>query len=176
MFIYVDLNYSLVSSGLSLKNLFYYSISCKEDCVCAQSLDGMWLFVTPWIVAHQAPLSMRFSRQGFWIGSPFPPPGDLLDPEIELKSPASPRSSIGKLITTEPPRKADWLATNSFHFCVSENDFTLSFSLLLVLPHIGCALNCGQHFSKPLFILLHVFLPFSDCIISICLHVHSFFW
>ena len=35
------------------------------------------LFVTPWIVAHQAPLSMRLSRQEYWNGLPFPSPGDL---------------------------------------------------------------------------------------------------
>ena len=36
----------------------------------------VWLFVTPWTVAHQAPLSMRFSRQEYWRGLPCPP-GDL---------------------------------------------------------------------------------------------------
>ena len=35
-------------------------------------------FVTPWTVARQAPLSMEFSRQEYWIGLPFPSPGDLL--------------------------------------------------------------------------------------------------
>jgi len=39
--------------------------------------------VTPWTVAHQAPLSMEFSRQEYWSGLPFPSPGDLTDPEIE---------------------------------------------------------------------------------------------
>ena len=33
--------------------------------------------VTPWIAAHQTPLSMGFSRQEYWSGLPFPPPGDL---------------------------------------------------------------------------------------------------
>ena len=37
----------------------------------------VWLFVTLWIVAHQAPLSVGFSRQEYWSGLPFPPPGDL---------------------------------------------------------------------------------------------------
>ena len=37
----------------------------------------------PWTVAHQAPLSMRFSRQDYWSGFPFPPPGDLPNTEIE---------------------------------------------------------------------------------------------
>ena len=43
---------------------------------------------TQWTVAHQAPLSMGFSRQGYWSGLPFPSPGDLPDPGIKLRSPA----------------------------------------------------------------------------------------
>ena len=39
--------------------------------------------VTPWIVAHQAPLHGIFSRQEYWSRLPFPPPGDLPDPGIE---------------------------------------------------------------------------------------------
>ena len=49
------------------------------------------LFVTPWTVARQAPLSMGFSRQEYWSGLPCPPPGALPDPGIErvsLRSPA----------------------------------------------------------------------------------------
>ena len=47
--------------------------------------------VIPWTVAHQAPLSMGFSRQEYWSELPFPLPGDLPNPGIEsmsLKSPA----------------------------------------------------------------------------------------
>ena len=43
--------------------------------------------MTPWTVAHQAPLSMEFSRQEYQNGLPFPPPGSLPDPEIEPVSP-----------------------------------------------------------------------------------------
>ena len=39
----------------------------------------IWLFMILWIIAHQAPLSMGFSRQEYWSGLPCPPPGDLLD-------------------------------------------------------------------------------------------------
>ena len=46
------------------------------------------LFVTPWTVAHQAPLPMGFSRQEYWSGSPFPSLGDLPGPGIEPGSPA----------------------------------------------------------------------------------------
>ena len=48
-------------------------------------------FATPWTVAYQVPTSMGFSRQEYWSGLPFPPLGDLPDPETEppsLKSPA----------------------------------------------------------------------------------------
>ena len=45
-------------------------------------------FVTSWTVAHQAPLSMGFSRQEYWSGLPFPSLGDLPNPGIEPVSPA----------------------------------------------------------------------------------------
>ena len=48
------------------------------------------LFATPWTVAHQALLSMGFSRQEYWSGLPCPPPGDLPNPGIEPVSPMSP--------------------------------------------------------------------------------------
>ena len=48
------------------------------------------LFVTPWTVAHQASLSMGFSRQERWSGLPFPPPGDLPDAGIKPPSPGTP--------------------------------------------------------------------------------------
>ena len=59
----------------------------------------VWLFVTPWTVAYQAPLSMEFSRQEYWSGLPFPSPGDLPNPEIEPRSPALQADSL----PSEPP-------------------------------------------------------------------------
>ena len=53
--------------------------------VAAQSLSCVPLFVTPWTVAPQACLSMRFSRK-YWSGLPCPPLGDLPDPGIEPES------------------------------------------------------------------------------------------
>ena len=50
-------------------------------------LNSIRLFATPWTVAHQAPLSMGFSRQEYWSGLPFPSPGDLPNPGIEPGSP-----------------------------------------------------------------------------------------
>ena len=45
--------------------------------------------MTPWTVAHQAPLSMGFFRQEYWSQLPFSSPGDLTDSGIELGSPCT---------------------------------------------------------------------------------------
>ena len=63
------------------------------------------LFATPWTVAHQAPLSMGFSRQEHWSGLPFPAPGDLPDPGTEPMSSAL----TGGFVTTESPGKPTFL-------------------------------------------------------------------
>ena len=66
-----------------------------------KSLSRIRLFATPWTVAHQAPLSMGFSRQEYWSGLPFPSSGDLPDPRIKLSSPALQADSL----TSELPGK-----------------------------------------------------------------------
>ena len=59
--------------------------------VCAlRHFSCAWLFVIPWTVAHQAPLSIGFSRQDYWSRLPCPAPGDLPNPGIELMSLMSP--------------------------------------------------------------------------------------
>ena len=67
----------------------------------AKSLSCVQLFATPWTVAHQAPLSMGFSRQEYWSGLSFPSPGDLPDTGIEPRSPALEADTL----TSEPPGK-----------------------------------------------------------------------
>ena len=77
-------------------------------------LDGhVLLFSTPWTVAHQAPLSMRFPRQECWSRLPFPSPGDLSDPGTEpmsLEAPAlagsffptaSPGNPVGHVVVVQ---------------------------------------------------------------------------
>ena len=50
--------------------------------------------VTPWAIARQSLPSMGFSRQEYWNGLPFPPPGDLSDPGVEPRSPAFQADSL----------------------------------------------------------------------------------
>ena len=68
-----------------------------------KSLSRVRLFATSWTVAHQAPLSMGFSRQEYWSGLLCPPPGDLPDPGIKTTSPelqvdSLPLSHLGTLL------------------------------------------------------------------------------
>ena len=67
--------------------------------VCAQSLSHVWLFVTLWTGAPQAP---GFPKQEYWSGLPFPTPGDLPDSGIEAAYLASP-ALAGRFFTTVPP-------------------------------------------------------------------------
>ena len=60
-------------------------------------LSRVRLFVTPGTVAHQAPLSLGFSKQEYWSGLPFPPPGDPPGPGIKPVPPAL----AGGFFTTE---------------------------------------------------------------------------
>ena len=74
-------------------------VKCKVKKVKVRSLSHVQLFVTPWTVAYQAPLSMGFSSQEYWSGLPFPPPGDRPNPGIEPRSPALQADAL----PSEPP-------------------------------------------------------------------------
>ena len=73
----------------------------NQSAPAAQLLSLVQPFATPWTVAQQAPLSMKFSRQEYWNGLPFPTPGDFPGPGIKPTSPAV----TGRFFTTEPPEK-----------------------------------------------------------------------
>ena len=61
------------------------TVSYREWCYYeVKSLSRVWLFVTLWTVAHQAPQSMGFSRQEYWSGLPFPSPGGLDYRDIQI--------------------------------------------------------------------------------------------
>ena len=94
------------------------SLQC---CRCCFSLSCVQLFAIPWTVARQAPLSMGFSRQEYWSGSPLPSPGDLPDQGVESKLPGSPPFSAapgevpwnGQYVGGEPCQS--WLSAGKAH-------------------------------------------------------------
>ena len=73
-------------------------------------LSHVQLFVISWTVAHQASLSMGFSRQEYWSRLPFPSPRDLPNPGIKLKSLVSPALG-GRFFTTSTTREPTPLCT-----------------------------------------------------------------
>ena len=81
-----------------------YLLVCVCVCVCVRAR------ATPWTVAHQAPLSMGFSRQEYWSGLPLPPPRDFPNPGI---GPVSP-TSTGSFFIAEPLGNTYWPLTLKF--------------------------------------------------------------
>ena len=77
----------------------------QMDVVVVKSLSHVQIFVTPWTVAHQFPLSMGFPRQEYWSVLPFPSPGDLPNPGIRPTSPAL----ADRFFTTELPGKLRYM-------------------------------------------------------------------
>ena len=100
-------------SGISLI-LWVKYCACMHVCVLS-CFGRVWLSVTPWTVAHQAPLSMGFSRQEHWSGLPFPSPGDLSDPGIEPEPPAWQAVSLLWVPTGKPKRR--WTCNSSRSLC-----------------------------------------------------------
>ena len=96
---------------------------CVCVCVCAV-LSHIWLFATPWTVTLRLLCPWGFFRQEFWGGLPCPPPGDLPNPGIKLRSPALQVNSL----TSEPPGKP-------------KNTGVGKLSLLQVLPNPGIKLG-----------------------------------
>ena len=86
-------------------------------CNVVSAPQSCQLFATPWTVAHQAPLSMGFSRHEYWSGSPFPSPQDLPNPGIKPWSSVlqadsllselqgSPTTSCGQILPTLQKKK-----------------------------------------------------------------------
>ena len=73
---------------MNLPGSFLANLKNFKDKKKVKSLSHVQLFVIPWTVAYNAPLSMGFSRKEYWSGLPYPSPGDLPNPGIEPGSPA----------------------------------------------------------------------------------------
>ena len=78
------------------QGLFKWVSSSQDVKLKVKSVTGSVMSdpLTTWAVARQAPLSMEFSRQEYWSGLPFPSPGDLPYPGVELKPPAFQADSL----------------------------------------------------------------------------------
>ena len=87
--------------------LFLFKALCTIESESESHLvmSGVWPIVTPWTVAHQAALSMEFSRQEYWSGLPFPTAGDLPDPGIKPGSPALQADSLPLELPGKPIRR-----------------------------------------------------------------------
>ena len=99
---------------------------CVCVCVCAQSHLTL---CDPMDVAHQAPLSMEFSRQEYWSVFPFPAPGDLPVSGIKPTSLASPVMA-GKFFTYWPPGKP----LLCMHVCVYTYGYRYIHNRILLRP------------------------------------------
>jgi len=101
-----------------------YDLVSKSKLSCFSRVQ---LFVTSWTIAHQAPLSIGFSRQENWSGLPCPPPGDLRNPGIELVSLMSP-ALAGRIFATS----TTWEALVTWH----GSYFPRCAGCLLCPPHL----------------------------------------
>ena len=87
--------------GVTILKLIFVSCGIQKMSACMCVLSCVQLFVTPWTVAHQAPLSMEFSRQEYWSGLPLPSPGELPEPGIEPSSLVSPMSKYINIVSNQ---------------------------------------------------------------------------
>ena len=89
-----------VSTQCTLQKTYFKSIVI----VIVKLLSHVQLFATPWTVDCQAPLTIGFSRQGYWSGLPFPSSGGLPDPRIKPRSPTLQAGSLPTELHGKPLR------------------------------------------------------------------------
>ena len=102
--------------------------ACVFVCIHSVAQSCLILCNPIWTVAHQAPLSMEFSRQEYCSGLPFPSPRDLPDPEIESMSPVL----SGIVFTTAPagkPEQTVGRAPNSYTAMKKISEHAISIKL-----------------------------------------------
>ena len=128
-------------------------ISYPLGCVCAQSLSRVWVFATG--IAHQAPLSMGFSRQEYWNRLQFLPPEDLPNPGIKPTSPASPALQADSLPLSHrwsPPTVYSWLNKWPWSRCLDISHGVVGRGTC----HPAYTKLVGDHSGPPTFNLTHI--------------------
>ena len=135
---------------------------CVCVCVCVKWLSCVWLFVTPWTVARQAPLSVEFSRQENCSGLLFPSPGDLPYLGIEPGSLMSPVLAGGFYISVLPGKapKSPSSLLNPGNSIVhlrnkipSPNSFLFIICLKILMDWFMVAFRLSHHFFIPVHFL-----------------------
>ena len=110
-------------SSMSVHVLIFHSFYGWIMCVwVTQSCPTL---VIPWTVTCQSPLSMGFSRQEYWSGLSFSPPGDFPNPRIE---PRSPTLQVDSLPTEPPGKPPGWII---FH-CI-DTPYAVCWSVELIV-------------------------------------------
>ena len=103
---------------------------------CTKSSSRVQLCSTPWSVAHQALLSMEFSRKEYWSRLPYPTLGDLPNPGVEPESLTSPASQVGSLPLV-PPSTVVVQSLSHVWLCDPINCSTPGFPVLRHLPELA---------------------------------------
>ena len=108
---------------------------CMCVCLSAHVPSRIHLFETLRTVAHQSPLSMGFHRQGYWRGLPFPTPGDLPDPGMNLHLTTSTTFGSVKLLSHVRLFASPWTAAHQASPSITNSQSLLKLmSIELVMP------------------------------------------
>ena len=111
-------------------HFFFVCLFFTCSMIALNRFSHVRLFATPWILAHQVPLSVGFPRQEYWSGLPFPSPGHLLDPGIKLRSLMSPALAGGFFTTRATWKVYCKIKTVWFSLKIYKNVF------ILIMGHI----------------------------------------
>ena len=125
---------------IQAQKTFNSELSWISKYVCVLScFSYVWLFATLWAVAHQALLSIKFSRQESWTELPFPSPGDFPDPGIKPMSLISPALQVGSLPGKVVPPGKKWNTLQS----INEGSSLFSIIKELIESEFGARMGTG---------------------------------
>ena len=123
-------------------------------CACSVALSCPTL-CSPVDCSPQAPLFVEFFRQEYWNGLPFPPPGDLAYPGIELRSPSSLKLA-GGFFSAEPPGKqaiTSLVYPKVLHLESGTREILtgdMNIQLYIIIAHMKMEWPCSQRRKKNL--------------------------
>ena len=100
----------IILQNIQLSNQYVAQKIQRNTVCCVWLLSHVRLLATPRSGAHQAPLSIGFSREEYWSGLPFSPPADLPNPGTEPRSPTLQAGSL----PPEPPGKSNFIISTDF--------------------------------------------------------------